>query len=58
MTEDGMAAEADRALAKYARNERLILCLSGRMQEITQALNRLARVHQKPPSKVRAGTGD
>ena len=57
MTEDEMAAEADRALAKYARNERQILCLSGRMQEISQALNRLARVtesHQAKSERKRA----
>ena len=52
MTEDEMAAEADRALAKYARNERLVLCLSGRMQEITKALNRLARVTKSHQAKL------
>ena len=51
MTEDEMAAEADRALSKYARNERLILCLSGRMQEISEALNRLARVTESHQAK-------
>ena len=46
-----MAAEADRALIQYARNERQILCLSGRMQEIAQALNRLACVTENHQAK-------
>lgn len=41
MTEEEMSAAADRALVRYARNERAIRCLLSRLADIGRALSAL-----------------
>ena len=44
MTDEEMATEADRVLMRYARNEKVIVCLSGRLSAISQTLKDLVKV--------------
>lgn len=39
MTDEEMARDADRALLRYARNEKVIVCLLDRMSRIGKALD-------------------
>ena len=42
MTNEEMIAEADRALVKYARNEKTIVCLLERLLKIARSFDRIA----------------
>lgn len=44
MTDEELATEADRILIRYARNERVIECIEGRLTEIVGALMKFAHV--------------
>lgn len=43
MTDQEMAAEAQRAILKYARNEKVIGCLSDKFDEIARSLGKLSQ---------------
>ena len=43
MTDEDMAAEAQRAILKYAHNEKVIRCLSDKFTEIAQSLRKLSQ---------------
>lgn len=46
MTDEEMVAEGERVLLQYARNEKRIVCLSGRLSEISKALGKFADASQ------------
>ena len=43
MTNEDMVAEAQRAMLKYAHNEKVIICLSDKFAEIAQSLRKLSQ---------------